>query len=87
MKKIRNHFYQILNAVIIAGIIIFLTGLYYCVVKAGIPYQDPPLELRIEYEVNTGIGNILMANGLKITICSGITRFIFALISKKYQRK
>ncbi len=35
-----------LNAAILAGIIILFTGIYYCVIKAGIPYQDPPLELQ-----------------------------------------
>ena len=37
---------QTLNALIIAGIIILLIGLYYLIIKAGIPYQDPPLDLQ-----------------------------------------
>lgn len=79
-EKMRNNLCQILNAVIIAGVIILFMGLYYCVVKAGIPYQDPPLDLRIQYEVNAGIGSLLVANGFKMILCGGITRLLFGLI-------
>lgn len=86
-EKIKSHLCHLLNAAIIAGIIIFFIGLYYCVVKAGIPYQDPPLDLWIQYEVNAKIGDILTANGFKITICSGIIRLLLGLIWKKYRRQ
>ena len=33
------------SAVLLAGCIVFAVGAYYEVIKAGIPYQDPPLEL------------------------------------------
>lgn len=78
--KIRNILCQIINAVIIAGLIILFIGLYYCVIKAGIPYQDPPLELQIQYEVNARIGDILMGNGFVIAICGGVIRLLFGLI-------
>lgn len=84
MKEIiRNILCQIINAVIIAGLIILFIGLYYCVIKAGIPYQDPPLELQIQYEVNTRIGDILMGNGFMIAVCGGVIRLLVGLIWKK----
>lgn len=86
-EKIKNYLCHLLNAVIIAGIIIFFIGLYYCVVKAGIPYQDPPLDLWIRYEVNAKIGDILVTNGFKITICSGSIRLLLGLIWKKYREQ
>ncbi len=88
-KKTKSESYLRLtfNAVILAGIIILFTGMYYCVIKAGIPYQDPPLELQIQYAINMGIGNILVKEGLLISICGGIVRWLFNLVWKKKQKK
>lgn len=74
-EKIRHILSQIINAIIIAGIIILFMGLYYSMIKAGIPYQDPPLDLRIQYEINAGIGDVLMGSGFKIAVCGSIIRF------------
>ena len=74
ITKFTDCFRQIINAVILAGIIILCTGMYYCVIKAGIPYQDPPLELQIQYAVNMGIGSILVREGFLISICGGVVR-------------
>jgi uncharacterized membrane protein len=75
------------SAVILAGIIILSTGIYYCVIKAGIPYQDPPLELQIQYAINTEIGNTLIKEGFLISICGGIARWLLKLILKKRRKK
>ena len=56
MDKVFNLIKSILNGVIISGMIIFVIGLYYLIIKAGIPYQDPTEELRIQYAINMGIG-------------------------------
>lgn len=76
-----------MDAAMIAGIIILFIDLYCCIVKAGIPYQDPPMDLWIQYEVNARIGDILVANGFKIAICSGIIRLLLGVIWKKCERK
>ena len=55
--------------------------------KAGIPCQDPPLELQVQYAVNMGIGEILVKNGFLICICGGIARLIFQLAWRKGQKK
>ncbi len=78
---------QSLNALIIAGIIILLIGLYYLIIKAGIPYQDPPLDLRLQYAVNTRIGSILTGIGFKMVILGGIFRFTLQFIGKNSQTK
>lgn len=85
-EKIRYHLCQIINAAILAGVILIFMGLYYCVIKAGIPYQDPPLELQIQYSVNMRIGEILLGNGFVIVICGGIVRLLFGVILKKHKR-
>lgn len=82
-EKKRYILCQIINAVTIAGIIILFIGLYYFIIKAGIPYQDPTLEMQIQYEVNARIGDVLMGSGFKLAICGGIIRFVLHLIWKK----
>lgn len=82
-EKVKHKLCQVLNAVILAGIMIFLIGLYYWVVKAGIPYQDPSIELQIQYAVNMGIGDILVGKGFVIAVCGGIVRLLLGLIWKK----
>lgn len=71
---------QMVNSVIFAGMIILFIGLYYLVIKAGIPYQDPPLELQIKYVVNDSIGQILTGNGFLIAVCGGVVRLTLWLI-------
>lgn len=85
MKNIVKHLYPILHAVILAGILLLLIGLYYGVIKAGIPYQDPPLELQIEYEIHARIGDLLMADGFKMILCGGLIRLLLGQIYKKTQ--
>lgn len=86
-EKTRDILCQTINSVIFAGIIVFFIGLYYSIVKAGIPYQDPPLELQIKYAVNTEIGDILVGKGFAIAICGGVIRLFLGLIWKKRQRR
>lgn len=88
MKEKTNHFFrQIINAVILAGIIVFFIGLYYWMIKAGIPYQDPTLELQIKYAIDIGIGETLLEKGFGIAVCGGLTRLLFEWILKKQQKK
>lgn len=75
------------SGVLLAGIIIFSTGIYYCVIKAGIPYQDPPLELQIQYTINWEIGNILVKEGFLLSLCGGIAGLLYKLILKKRRKK
>lgn len=85
-EKIRYHFRWIFNSIILAGVIIFFIGLYYWMIKAGIPYQDPPLELQIQYAVNMRIGEILLGNGFVIAICGGAIRLLLELINRAWRK-
>lgn len=85
-EKAWSHLCWMLNSVTLAGVIIFFIGSYYTIIKAGIPYQDPPLDLQIKYAVNMGIGETLVANGFVIAICGGMIRLLFGVIRKKYKR-
>ena len=79
-ERTRNILCQMVNSVILAGVILLLIGLYYSIIKAGIPYQDPPLELQIQYEINTRIGEILTGSGFVIAVCGGVIRLLLRLI-------
>lgn len=80
MKEILK---SIALALIIAGFIMFVTGCYYAILKAGLPYQDPPLELQIEYAVNMGIGKSLLKSGSLTFFIGLIFRIILIFIKKK----
>ena len=79
---------RILDSTIIAGIIILVFGAYYAVIKAGIPYQDPPLELQIEYIINERIATQLMAIGAWIMILGVLLRgFVWLAEKRGYRHK
>ena len=59
-EKVKHALYTASNAALLAGAIIFITGAYYTVIKAGIPYQDPPLELQTQSEIPAGMGYYLL---------------------------
>lgn len=48
----------------VSGGILVIAGLYFTVVKAGLPYQDPTPEMVAQYERDTGIGMALLLAGL-----------------------
>ena len=86
-EKTKHYLNSAINSIILAGFLLFVIGIYYSMIKAGIPYQDPPLELQIQYAINMGIGEILQKNGVLIAICGGVVRLLLGLIWKKYQQK
>ena len=88
MKEKTKHYLNFaISSIILAGIILLVIGLYYSMIKAGITYQDPPLELQIQYAINMGIGEILSKNGFLIAICGGVIRLLLGLIWRKCQQK
>ncbi len=70
------------SAVLLAGCIVFAVGVYYEMIKAGIPYQDPPPALQIQYAVNMGIGEELCRIGF-FTILAGLAfRLVVRLLTR-----
>ena len=78
-----NALKKIFSSLIISGAIILLIGLYYMMIKAGIPYQDPTTEMQIKYEINMGIGNVLSLTGFCMTVIAVIIRVVLGVVSKK----
>ena len=64
---------RLLGSAAIAGVIVAFVGFYYVAIRAGIPYQDPPLELQIEYGIYMEVGVTLMAVGsVSFFVCAVI---------------
>ena len=78
----KQHLRRIIDSAIAAGLVIFFIGLYYWMIKAGIPYQDPPLELQIQYAIYKGTGELLLRNGFAIAVCGGFARLGLRLAEK-----
>lgn len=85
MKKL-SFVKSVLTGLAVSGMIIILVGMYYLVVKAGIPYQDPPLELQIQYTVNMATGQELFKIG--VFICAvGLAGRIALLLIEGLKKK
>ena len=76
----KNILCKLCSSAILAGLILFLIGMYYTVVKAGIPYQDPPMELQIQYAIHMGIGDILVRDGFLLLLAAGTARLVLWVI-------
>lgn len=74
---------RVFTSIILAGILVLCAGLYYLVIKAGIPYQDPTPELQLQYSINMGIGDVLTKIGLCTTMAGSICRVILGVLSRK----
>ena len=81
--KMKKMFCTLSNTALLAGCLIFMIGAYYEVIKAGIPDQDPPLELQIQYAVNLGIGDELCRIGFFTILAGAAFRLAVWLLIKK----
>ncbi len=74
---------RLFTSILLAGILILGTGLYYLVIKAGIPFQDPTPEMQLQYSINMGIGDVLTKMGLCTTMAGSICRIVIGILSRK----
>ena len=51
------------GSAMIAGAMMLAVGAYHAFVRAGIPYQDPTVEMQIRYAIDLGVGRTLMTMG------------------------
>lgn len=51
--------------------------------RAGLPYQDPPMDLQIQYAIDQGIGDTLMSVGFEDCIIGVVSRIISGIIGIK----
>ncbi len=87
MNKGRFFLRILLDSLILSGCFMLVIGFFYMAIKAGIPYQDPPVELQIKYEINMGIGQTLTDLGFVVFVFGGISRIAAAIVWKLKDRK
>ena len=73
MKK---RFSNVVTAVILAGIILIIIGFYFSVVKGGIPYQDPTVEMQIRWQAYHLAGEYNMKTGVFLLLCGAILKIV-----------
>lgn len=71
--------------VIVMGIVLLLAGMYFSVMKAGIPYQDPTPEMAEQYARDEWIGRVSFCCGLVASLI-GVTGVIITAVLKRRQR-
>lgn len=69
-------------SITLSGSIIFVIGLYFSVVKGGLPYQDPTTEMTIRWMAYHFAGETCMLNGLVIFLIGLIGRLACRFIKK-----
>ena len=73
----------ILNVLIVAGALAFVIGLYFWIIKAGIPAQDPTPEMKAQYAQNMLIGDALVFSGFLTSLTAAIPRIIIGIVSRR----
>lgn len=68
MKKALKNIFR---AMLLSGVIVSLIGLYFCALRAGLPYQDPDIEMAISYQANMLAGEYCLKAGC-ITFIIGL---------------
>ena len=65
------------GTLLLSGVMILLLGLYYLVIRAGLPYQDPTPEMQLQYAIHRGVGMALAKLGAVLTACGAILKWLF----------
>ena len=71
------------GSVLIAGLVILAIGAYYAVFRAGVPYQDPTVEMQVSYAIHMGIGRTLLMTGGVMAAVGGGARLLLWRGSRK----
>ena len=77
----------LLDIVIVAGVIMLFAGLYFWLIKAGIPYQDPTPEMQMHYAKNLRTGEVLIAVGFLVSIFAPIPRIIVGIVARRRKQR
>lgn len=80
--NIGNKLKALVSAVWIAGIMLIFIGIYFLAVGAGIPYQDPTVELTIKWEANYLAGTMCTKCGVAFFII-GIVGYVVLRICRR----
>jgi hypothetical protein len=79
----KQRFKNFFSGFVVAGLINILLGLFYWIIKAGIPYQDPTLEMQINYAANMRVGDILIVIGAILFIIGILGKIVLYFFRNK----
>jgi len=68
------------------GLLIIVAGFIYDIMFAGIPYQDPPVELQIKYDHNQKIASQIMTAG-QYGLAAGILIWLGGLLKQAFRKE
>ena len=74
-------------ALVVIGVMIILMGFIYDVFLAGIPYQDPTLELIANYNLHSKIAAIIRCIGMSVCLVGGGMFIVLGTIRKLQERR
>ena len=77
---------KIFGSILLGGIVVLLFGFYYTFIKAGLPYQDPPLELLAQWNTYGEVGETLSLWGV-VMILAGIVGSVLLKITRRTSNK
>ncbi len=63
---------RLLDGLALAGAMILVLGLYFWLIRAGLPYQDPTPKMSFEWKVNYRVGEVLTLLGA-VSFAAGFT--------------
>lgn len=73
---------NILTSFVIAGIVLTVLGLYLCIVKGGIPYQDPTVDMIIEWKAYHTAGEYNLKAGLVLILTGAVGKLVESRFKK-----
>ena len=72
----KNKLSSIVTTIILAGIILIIIGFYFSVVKGGIPYQDPTVEMQIRWQAYHFAGECNIRTGIFLLLCGFLLKIV-----------
>ena len=78
-----NILYKLRFVPLLLSIVVFNVGLYYSMIKAGIPYQDPTPAMTEKYMSDMRLGNALMFIGFILFVVSVTLLIVLKIIKRK----
>lgn len=83
MKKIK----YILLAIIAAGIVMLAVGIYYSVIVAGLPYQDPTPEMLEKWNMAHRTGTLWQCIGAATALIGAVGLTAIKILSRRFKNK
>lgn len=71
-----NQLRSLSSGLLLAGAVLVLLGLWFLLVRAGLPYQDPTPEMNLRWLASYEAGRLDLCWGGGMLALGGVTRFL-----------